>query len=226
LLSPTVKEDNDTIEIYTMESIRRHFSGQIDQDAFVALALLLGGDYSPVGDQQPVATNVVLIGSQGLTGSGVEISSSIAQDYKLRRELASVAHSDPAQQSQLLQSWCDKLEKFVLTTRLGSAQRLHGKLAENIRSDRSFAQLEVLLLYTHPLTSWHPASPQSTPPFASWMPKHPDLPGLASVCERSFSWGAREDLMKKFSNVVWPAVVINKLCMVRFFSSLTFGFSS
>ena len=87
----------------------------------------------------------------------------------------------------------------------------YAALAKKVPED--FPDIDVLLSYTHPVTSESEAAAKgkvSKNTRIDWE-KEPDLGRIAGLCEMYFEWGVKEIIIKRFRTVLWPAAVLRIL---------------
>lgn len=87
----------------------------------------------------------------------------------------------------------------------------YAALAKKVPED--FPDVDVLLSYTHPVTSESEAAAKGRAPKNTridWE-KEPDLGRIAGLCEMYFEWGVKEIIVKRFRTVLWPAAVLRIL---------------
>ena len=53
----------------------------------------------------------------------------------------------------------------------------------------------------------------STAPFPAWIERSPNIPRIASFCQRNFHWGP-SILEKKIHNILWPGISLRLLISV------------
>jgi Holliday junction resolvase YEN1 len=124
--------------------------------------------------------------------------------------MAATQLSSDALQKFLL-SWRYELENELLNDPHGLMGMKHPALACNLPLD--FPKVNILQLYTHPLTSW--SGNGHGPDTTSWTLHQPNLAQLAIHCEKSFSWGSIGTIIKQFHENVWPAALMCMLLKVR-----------
>ncbi|KAK0467725.1 uncharacterized protein EV420DRAFT_1742825 [Desarmillaria tabescens] len=74
----------------------------------------------------------------------------------------------------------------------------------------SFSDIDILLAYTHPVTSRSEGKPDYYADI-SWTRKEPQIPALAGLCEFYFEWGFKESIIKRFRTLIWPGIVLRTL---------------
>jgi Holliday junction resolvase YEN1 len=109
-----------------------------------------------------------------------------------------------------LHGWRNKLINELLCDPHGLLKAKHPMLVQNIPPD--FPKLDVLHLYTCPVTSW--SENGEGPDTASWTLRQLNLAKLAVLCEKSFSWGSAGIINDRFQKNVWPAAVMRMLLKV------------
>jgi hypothetical protein len=184
--SPVVKVDGDTITLYTQ--------GRFTQGALILMGLLRGGDY----DQG------------GLPGFGMAIAAGLAPSGLGDLLLTAAQTLSPPQLDDYLVVWRSMLRQELATNASGGLGRTYAKLSGAIPDD--FPNPVVLLRYTSPLTTW---SNGHEPDLPDLQPRHPDIPRLVTICRRRFTWGTRDGIQIKFSNILWDAVCAHLLRKVR-----------
>ncbi|EDR06826.1 uncharacterized protein LACBIDRAFT_299727 [Laccaria bicolor S238N-H82] len=186
---PNIKADGDKIIYYNSTDIQDLAS--LTRAKLIFIAILSGGDYDQIGLPGCGSKIAYQLAQGGLADSLFEAATKLAQD-----EL-----------QDFLNDWRNKLANELLYDPHGVMGMKHPALAQNIPLD--FPKLDILRLYTHPLTSWseHGNGPDTT----SWGLHQLNLAKLAVLCEKSFSWGSAGVIVPRFCMNVWPAAVMRML---------------
>ncbi|KAK0187068.1 PIN domain-like protein [Armillaria mellea] len=157
---------------------------QFSPNELVMIALLSGGDYN-----------------EGIKGCGIQTAADITLmgigEYLFEALETSLVKDYPA----IASKWCHDLCVMLESQGVGH----HHALASRIPLD--FPKVSVVVQYIQPLTSSNgmltlPAAPSPCPP---------DIPKLARLCEKLFVWGHSMGIIKKFSDHIFPGLVIREL---------------
>jgi hypothetical protein len=104
-----------------------------------------------------------------------------------------------------LPRWRNEITQEIRTNASGF---LPGR--KDISLPNNFPDLAIFQLYVNPVTSARTAM-NGTEGLAMRDP-NPSLPRLAELCEVKFDdWGFRKGILKRFSNLLWPGVVLHLL---------------
>lgn len=122
-------------------------------------------------------------------------------------------HDDGTMLADFLVDWRTELRTLLQTDPDGHIGQQYKSIANNVCE--TFPSPEVVLAYTHPLTSWSRggSGTATVPPIPL---REPDIHGLASFCTRHFGWDP-DTLHTKFKRVVWEGACIKMLGQVRIF---------
>ena len=174
--------------IYTRESIENTDDVSLDKDGLLLCALLLGGDYG-----------------KGIAGAGKKISQALAA-IGLGRSLARILRSfnGPSLDYHLAQ-WRTSLGRELRTMQ-------QSKLADTIPD--TFPDLRIAYLYLNPLTSSSVRFTGQAPEYARWKPEEIDIFQVSRLCSIHFMWHG-ENLLKKLTANLWPAVTFKLISSVR-----------
>ena len=86
----------------------------------------------------------------------------------------------------LLMTWCTQLQEELSTNKSQALNSQAIAAANAVGED--FSDINVVFLYAKPVTSFsHPGSRLDS---STWVPQHPCLAELASLCHNTFSWDA------------------------------------
>jgi Holliday junction resolvase YEN1 len=112
--------------------------------------------------------------------------------------------------TDFLVDWRTELRTLLRTDPDGHIGQQCKSLANNVCE--MFPSPQVVLLYTHPFTSWsHGGSGAAAiPPIHL---REPDLRGLASFCTRRFGWNP-DTLHAKFRSMLWEGAYLKMLSQV------------
>ncbi|KAJ6452713.1 hypothetical protein C8R47DRAFT_1229291 [Mycena vitilis] len=127
---------------------------------------------------------------KGLPGCGVGLARAVAQTFL-----------------QFLSAWKIALALEFRTESHGYLGRKCKALAEKIDASPVFPDLDVLYLYTHPITS---RSRNTIPAYQSWGVAVPKFSKIASLCEARFSWEPAQ-ISSKFTKCVYPGIAMQAL---------------
>ena len=179
--------------VYTSANILTHPSVQLTQGGLILIGLLSGGDYDPTG----------------LPHCGPGIAHGLARcgfgDDLLKAAQSLTCNELP----NFLTTWREDLRDELRTNAHGHLGSKKPSLAKAVPD--SFPDINVLLLYTNPITSMTDAAAHHTHTPPLW--KHePDLGKLAHLCELHFEWGLKDIIIKRFRTIMWPSIV---LCALR-----------
>ena len=152
----------------------------------------------------------------GLKGCGSKVAYGLAK-YGLGDSLLDAAkmhHDDEAKLADFLNDWREELRTLLHTDPDGYIGRRSTSIAKNIHNN--FPIPQVILAYTHPLTSWSRGGSgvAAVPPIHL---REPDIHGLALFCTRHFGWDPNT-LHAKFKSVVWEGACVKMLgqvCVLR-----------
>jgi Holliday junction resolvase YEN1 len=151
----------------------------------------------------------------GIKGCGINVAYGLAQ-YDIADSLLSGAsshHDNPTAFTEFLSDWRMELQMLLHTDPDGYIGRQCKVIADNV--DEAFPDPDIVLAYTHPLTSWsHGRSGTDAIPAIN--NQEPDLSGLASFCTRRFGWSPKK-VHEKFESVVWEGACIRMLGRVTLF---------
>jgi Holliday junction resolvase YEN1 len=146
----------------------------------------------------------------GLRGCGMTTAYSLARAGYGDDLLDAARTCTKPELEMFLEKWRKRLRTIFRYNDAGHLSRRQIALADHM-SD-SFPNLEVLLLYAKPLTSWSPG--QKQPDTANWNPREVNLNKLAAICECSFTWGTSEGILSCFQEHVWPGMALHGLVKV------------
>lgn len=124
-------------------------------------------------------------------------------------------HSTPAELDEFLIVLRNDMIKELLIHSANRLPSLNASLAARIHK---FPDMGALFLYLNPVTSFSLGG--SVPDAQLWQPAVPDIARLATLCERSFSWGAPPKIYSMFERTLWRGTFIQRLldvCSFVFF---------
>ncbi|KDR76087.1 hypothetical protein GALMADRAFT_247269 [Galerina marginata CBS 339.88] len=182
---------SDEVKIYSSEHCEALENIRLTSGGFLLIALLRGGDYD-----------------NGLRGCGIKTAHNLGRYSGLGESLHLAACKITVQElPDFLLDWRD-----ALRTELSS--NVHGYLearqpAVAISVTDSFPDINVLNHYVHPTVTL--SQPAAQIDASEWVPRLPDLECLFRLCERSFSWEGREEILKKFKSLVWNGVCVRQI---------------
>ncbi|KAF9523227.1 PIN domain-like protein [Crepidotus variabilis] len=184
----------DEYTLYDLALLSHDVDGlSLSQGGLILIALLCGGDYDPSG--------VFLCGptiAYGLARCGFGDELLKAWNALNQFEL-----------NEFLTGWRQRLRAELETNSSGFLNRRHPSVAQDI--DDEFPDLDVLQLYTSPLTS---SSYSATLPTFRALGISPNIFALTQFCLHHFNW-SYEELFRKFEGWVWEGIFIQLLYSVR-----------
>lgn len=190
---------NDS-QIYTSFSMASH-PLFLDEDGLLLLALLLGGDYH-----------------SGVSGCGSKTAHALAR-CGFGRDLREIlANSSGGERDQLLTAWRHSLMTELRTNSSGFLKGCRRKFGHSIMDN--FPNLDVVQLYTDPLTSWSSRFAGTPPDTSLWTPREPFLNEISEFCAVHFGWHA--ELRDRLKSRLWPGAafrLISSVSLPRFIPS-------
>lgn len=146
-----------------------------------------------------------------MRGCGIRLAYRLSTKSTLGEDLyfASRDLSD-AELFRFLVEWRNKLRHHLLSDPEKILGRRYPAVAQNVTHD--FPSLIVLHQYLRPVTSWSDGN--GCPDTSQWGLGKPDLAALADWCEKYFSWGSSDQLLRRFRDKVWPGICIRYLLKV------------
>ncbi|KAG7446076.1 uncharacterized protein BT62DRAFT_932425 [Guyanagaster necrorhizus] len=158
----------------------------------ILIALCSGGDYCEAG----------------LPSCGIKTAYALAR-AGLATSLYEAATTFPRSElSEFLVIWRKELIEELRTDLHRCIGRKMGALAKSVPD--SFPNIDILLAYTHPITSRSEGKPDYYADI-SWTRKEPQIPALAGLCEFYFEWGFKELIIKRFRTLIWPGIALRAL---------------
>jgi Holliday junction resolvase YEN1 len=189
-ISPYV---TDPAEIYTSASIASH-PVYLDEDGLLLFALLVGGDYD-----------------HGVPQCGHKIACGLARcgfGRELRQMLTAPNHANDLERT--LAAWRSALKSKLTTNSSGFLDKCHPKLVGNIGGD--FPNLDIVKLYTNPLTSWSSDFTGTAPDPSLWIPYEPCVHEVATFCVTHFGW--QGVILDRLKSNFWPGVALRMMYSV------------
>ncbi|KAI0031029.1 PIN domain-like protein, partial [Vararia minispora EC-137] len=192
------RDDGKHSYVYHADKLQTHPDIQLTRGGLVLIALLNGGDYHP----------------EGVPGCGPQIARGLArcgfgeQLLEAARKHSRDDERDMAQLQAFLSEWRNAIRQELRTNSRGYLPRKQATLSQNFPED--FPDIEVLYLYTNPVTSATDPSARRTHIPPTW-PRDPDVGKIANLCELYFEWGIKEIIIKRFRTVLWDGVVLRAL---------------
>ncbi|KAK0191500.1 hypothetical protein F5146DRAFT_1049037 [Armillaria mellea] len=162
------------------------------QAELILIALCSGGDYCEAGLPSCGIKTAYALARAGLAASLYKAATTLS-----RSEL-----------STFLTTWRIELKEELRTDSHGCIGRKMVTLAKSVPT--SFPNIDILLAYTHPVTSRSEGKPDYYADI-SWTRKEPQIPGLAGLCEFYFEWGFKELIIKRFRTLIWPGIALRAL---------------
>ena len=204
-----MKDAGDQVSIYTSEAIQSHPRVLLAQEGLFLLAILNGGDYDTVCSQFILCYLSFIYFQVGLAGCGPTIAQKLAQSDLARTLFHAALRLPRGALSEFLADWREKLRVQLMSDPNGLLGRKYPVVGHNIFN--KFPSIDILLLYACPVTSW---SANTIPDASQWRLCEPDLAAIASLCEKSFSWGTSHQIITRFQKSVWRGVVMRYLLLV------------
>ncbi|KAJ6600862.1 hypothetical protein B0H10DRAFT_1958552 [Mycena sp. CBHHK59/15] len=106
-----------------------------------------------------------------------------------------------------LLKWRNALKDELKTNSAGLLEKRQPKLANNIPPD--FPDLDVVELYTDPLTSWSSRFAGTPPDTSCWTPCEPIVNQISDFCVARFGW--QEVILDRFKSNLWPGVALRMI---------------
>jgi holliday junction resolvase YEN1 len=145
----------------------------------------------------------------GLPGFGIEIAHQLACAGFGDSLLTAALTMSPQELKNFIPSWRQELHSELSTNASGHLTQRHPALANSIPHD--FPDINLLLLYAKPLSSWSPG--MAKPDLLQLQPSLPDISKLAGICERRFGWENNSGgIIERFHNTLWDGACIRMLC--------------
>ncbi|EPQ56082.1 PIN domain-like protein [Gloeophyllum trabeum ATCC 11539] len=188
--NPNVKKDKDRVIIYTREAIQEEVCSGLTRGGYILFAVLSGGDYDEAG----------------LPGFGPHLAAGLAR-YGCGEALLEAAASTAADISPSFLQWRTQLRHYVRDDPEGYIGHRNPALASRIPD--TFPSRAVLAAYVNPVTSFLMGTGVPPPCNASL----PDVASLARLCEHYFTWGSGNEILRRFTDHIWPGVALRMLCM-------------
>ncbi|KAK0205997.1 PIN domain-like protein [Desarmillaria ectypa] len=158
----------------------------------ILIALCSGGDYCEAGLPSCGIKTAYALARAGLAASLYKAATTLP-----RSEL-------PA----FLTTWRTNLKEELCTDSHRCIGRKMVALAKSV--PESFPNIDILLAYTHPVTSRSEGKPDYYANI-SWTNKEPQIPGLSGLCEFYFEWGFKDLIIKRFRTLIWPGIALRTL---------------
>ncbi|KAL5524916.1 hypothetical protein ACEPAF_8785 [Sanghuangporus sanghuang] len=179
------RDDGEHTYTYSSSDILKHPEIALSQDGLILIALFRGGDYDP----------------DGIEGCGTTVAHALAR-CGFGEKLLDAARELPRPRLQaFLDGWRNEIRSELRSNSRGFLNTKKLKLAKDLPD--TFPNIDVLRLYTYPVTSER----KDMRPEFLW-DREPDLMKLAALCERKFEWGVREIIIKRFRTVMWAPIVL------------------
>ncbi|KIL54103.1 hypothetical protein M378DRAFT_56369, partial [Amanita muscaria Koide BX008] len=192
ILNSQGKDDKNHTRLYRASKILSHPSVSLTRGGLILIGLLSGGDYAHAG----------------LPGCGITTALALARcgfgDSLLEAAMVMPHESLPA----FLSTWRQQLREELRTNSRGIIGRKLTKLAKQVPD--SFPDVDVLLLYTNPVTSESLGRAAEKNLKLTWS-KEPDVGKLAALCEFYFEWGYKEAIVRRFRTLLWHPIVLRIL---------------
>ncbi|KIY65929.1 hypothetical protein CYLTODRAFT_423912, partial [Cylindrobasidium torrendii FP15055 ss-10] len=160
----------------------------------ILVGLCSGGDYH----------------AAGLESCGIKTSLGLAK-AGFGEELFEAARSmSGSKLTAFLDDWRARVVKELATNASGHIGQKKVSLSKKV--PKSFPNVDVLMSYVFPITSFSEGRPDFYDPIMrSWTVKEPSLPDLANTCEFYFEWGFKESIVKRARTLFWPGIAFRVL---------------
>ncbi|KIL56120.1 hypothetical protein M378DRAFT_89828, partial [Amanita muscaria Koide BX008] len=187
--------NTDNVTVYALDKINSDTQVLLTREDMILIAVLVGGDYDPVG----------------LPGCGMTIAHKLVCACPLGHQLvhAFLTRQDIKTFSTFLDGWWSRLWNMLSDTALLGRQ--FKALANSISED--FLQVPILQKYLEPITSW--STGNTAPDGSCWKSQAPDLAQLTRLCERWFTWGTSRGIQARLLKHVWPGACMRMLLVSR-----------
>lgn len=187
VLNSDGRDDKEHSYVYRASDILHHSSIQLTRGGMILIGLLSGGDYS-----------------EGVQGCGIKTAHGLARCGFGDELLEAVQTHSRGDLPAFLTDWRARIRQELTTN---SREMLDKRMLKLSREwPENFPDLDVLYLYTDPVTSKTDASARRTHIPLAWE-KEPDFGKIANVCEIYFEWGFEEAIIKRFRTVLWNGAV-------------------
>ncbi|KAH7908326.1 hypothetical protein BJ138DRAFT_1128532 [Hygrophoropsis aurantiaca] len=186
------KDDGNHAVIYIASDIASHPSVQLTREGMILIGLLSGGDYHPAG----------------VFGCGKRIAQGLAQCGFGDSLLNAVKTLPRDKIPNFLTVWREEMREELRTNSKGCIGSKNPSLASKIPDD--FPDINLLRLYTHPVTSETDRKAGPVSNNITWDHKL-DLGKLAGLCELYFEWGVKDRIVQRFRSVLWPSAIVRTL---------------
>lgn len=184
------KDDDEHVFVYTASRISAHEDISLTVGGLILIGLLRGGDYNP----------------EGLPGCGPNVAHALAQCGFGDTLIEATRNLSKEHLPAFLTNWRHELRQELKTNSRGFLNTKKAKLAKDL--PETFPDIDVLMLYTNPVTS---ESERKIAPINYHWEREPDLGKIAGVCEWFFEWGVKEIIVKRFRTVIWAPMVLRIL---------------
>ncbi|KAK7043085.1 hypothetical protein VNI00_008439 [Paramarasmius palmivorus] len=182
--------DELVVDVYDVCEINRVMG--MNQERFLVYTLLAGNDLD-----------------DGIKGCGPLFSLGAAQSLSVPFLSQYQALSDEKRVRDLLEELkVDLIHIFKANP--GTLPSKSPAISRTLQSSK-FPLYAPLDAFARPLTSWSRNSPATMPDTTKWVPRIPDIRGLAERCHTVIKWHD-ELLLKKFLHKVYPGVILQMLC--------------
>ncbi|KAL5478675.1 hypothetical protein ACEPAI_1952 [Sanghuangporus weigelae] len=179
------RDDGEHTYTYSSSDILEYPEISLSQDGLILIALFRGGDYDP----------------DGIEGCGTTVAHALARCGFGEKLLDAARELSRPRLQAFLDGWRNEIRSELRSNSRGFMNTKKLKLAKDLPD--TFPDIDVLRLYTHPMTSER----KDLRPEFLWN-REPDLMKLAALCERKFEWGVREIIIKRFRTVMWAPIVL------------------
>ncbi|EIN05889.1 PIN domain-like protein [Punctularia strigosozonata HHB-11173 SS5] len=175
------RDDGWHSRVFTAKAISEHPDIQLTRPGMILIGLLSGGDYDQGGVQGCGPGVAHALAKAGFGESLMAAADAYVEDREeeARRNL-----------DDMLEQWRVGLREELTTNKSGRMKSKKPSVAKLITS--KFPDVDVLLNYTHPVTS---------------ETCEPDIGRIAGICELYFEWGVQDIIIKRFRTVLWPSAV-------------------
>lgn len=184
------KEDDEHVFVYTASRISADEDIGLTVGGLILIGLLRGGDYNP----------------EGLPGCGPNVAHALARCGFGDTLVDATRNLSKEDLPAFLVNWRHELRQELKTNSRGFLNTKKVKLSKDL--PEAFPDIDVLMLYTNPVTS---ESERKIAPINYRWEREPDLGKIAGVCEWFFEWGVKEIIVKRFRTVIWAPIVLRIL---------------
>ncbi|KAK0453040.1 hypothetical protein EV421DRAFT_1730190 [Armillaria borealis] len=165
---------------------------ELSRADLILIVLCSGGDYCEAG----------------LPSCGIETAHALARAGLAASLYKAAINLSRSELPTFLATWRTELKEELRTDSHGYIGRKMVALAKSVPA--SFPNVDILLAYTHPVTSRSKGNPDYYADIA-WTSREPQIPGMAGFCKGYFEWGFKELIVKRFRTLIWPGIALRVL---------------